>query len=47
MVFSHGQFLQLFKMLQENPQPISTELMQQFRQNMLNQPIKNTEFFTY
>lgn len=47
MVFSHGQFLQLFKMLRENHQAVSAQLMQQFRHNMLNQPIKNTEFFTY
>ncbi|WP_173911622.1 histidine phosphatase family protein [Acinetobacter sp. Marseille-Q1618] len=47
MLFSHGQFLQLFKMLRENHQSVSAQLMQQFRHNMLNQPIKNTEFFTY
>ena len=47
MIFSHGQFLQLFQMLQKNPQHVSADLMQQFRHNMLNQPIKNTEFFIY
>lgn len=47
MVFSHGQFLQLFKMLMTEPQAVSAELMQAFRHNMLHQPIKNTEFFIY
>lgn len=47
MIFSHGQFLQLFKMLQAHPQPVSAELMRQFRHNMLHQQIKNTEFFNY
>lgn len=47
MIFSHGQFLQLFKMLQQQHEPVSATLMQKFRQNMLHQPIKNTEFFNY
>lgn len=47
MVFSHGQFLQLFQMLMTEPQAVSAELMRAFRHNMLHQPIKNTEFFIY
>ena len=47
MIFSHGQFLQLFQMLMTEPQAVSAELMQAFRHNMLHQPIKNTEFFIY
>lgn len=47
MIFSHGQFLQLFQMLMNEPQAVSVELMQAFRHNMLHQPIKNTEFFIY
>lgn len=46
-VFSHGQFLQLLMMQLQQPQPLSKELMQQFRYNLVNQPIRNTEFFTY
>ncbi|CAI3117481.1 Adenosylcobalamin/alpha-ribazole phosphatase [Acinetobacter calcoaceticus] len=47
VVFSHGQFLQLLMMQLQQPQPLSKELMQQFRYNLVNQPIRNTEFFTY
>ncbi|MCU4360593.1 MULTISPECIES: histidine phosphatase family protein [Acinetobacter] len=46
-VFSHGQFLQLLMMQIQEPQPLSKELMRQFRYNLVNQPIRNTEFFTY
>ncbi|USZ89093.1 histidine phosphatase family protein [Acinetobacter baumannii] len=34
-VFSHGQFLQLLRMQIQRPQPISKDLMQQFRYNWL------------
>ncbi len=46
-VFSHGQFLQLLMMQIEQPQPLSKDLMQQFRYNLVYQPIRNTQFFTY
>lgn len=46
-VFSHGQFLQLLMMLIQQPQPLSKDLMQQFRYNLVYQPIKNTQVFTY
>ena len=46
-VFSHGQFLQLLMMQIQQPQPISKDLMRQFRYNLVYQPIRNTQFFTY
>ncbi|QNW93565.1 histidine phosphatase family protein [Acinetobacter seifertii] len=46
-VFSHGQFLQLLMMQIQQPQPLSKDLMQQFRYNLVYQPIRNTQFFTY
>lgn len=46
-VFSHGQFLQLLMMQIQQPQPLSKDLMQQFRYNLIHQPIRNTQFFTY
>lgn len=46
-VFSHGQFLQLLMMLIQQPQPLSKDLMRQFRYNLVYQPIKNTQVFTY
>ncbi|EQA2747199.1 histidine phosphatase family protein, partial [Acinetobacter baumannii] len=46
-VFSHGQFLQLLMMQIQQPQPISKDLMQQFRYNLVDQPIRNTQIFTY
>jgi len=46
-VFSHGQFLQLLMMQLQQLQPLSKELMQQFRYNLVNQPIGNTQLFTY
>ncbi|MFW1786432.1 histidine phosphatase family protein, partial [Acinetobacter nosocomialis] len=46
-VFSHGQFLQLLIMQIQQPRPLSKELMQQFRSDLVRQPIKNTEIFTY
>ena len=47
MIFSHGQFPQLFKMLSEKDSALSADLMHEFRQNMLHQPIENTEFMIY
>lgn len=46
-VFSHGQFLQLLMMQIQQPRPLTKELMQQFRSDLVRQPIKNTEIFTY
>ena len=46
-VFSHGQFLQLLIMQIQQPRPLTKELMQQFRSDLVRQPIKNTEVFTY
>lgn len=44
-VFSHGQFLQLLIMQLRQPQPLSVVLMQKFRENLVHQPIQNTETF--
>ncbi|MBO8207664.1 histidine phosphatase family protein [Acinetobacter nosocomialis] len=46
-VFSHGQFLQLLMMQIQQSQPISKDLMRQFRYNLVYQPIRNTQVFTY
>ena len=46
-VFSHGQFLQLLIMQIQQPRPLTRKLMQQFRSDLVCQPIKNTEIFTY
>ena len=46
-VFSHGQFLQLLIMQIQQPSPLTKELMQQFRSDLVCQPIKNTEFFIF
>lgn len=46
-VFSHGQFLQLLIMQIQQPRPLTKELMQQFRSDLVRQPIRNTEIFTY
>lgn len=46
-VFSHGQFLQLLIMQIQQPSPLTKELMQQFRSDLVRQPIKNTEFFIF
>lgn len=46
-VFSHGQFLQLLIMQIQQPSPLSKELMQQFRADLVSQPIKNTEIFNF
>lgn len=46
-VFSHGQFLQLLMMQIQKPRPLTKELMQQFRSDLVSQPIRNTEVFTY
>ena len=47
LVFSHGQFLQLFKMITEQNRELSDELMRDFRNEILNYPIKNADFFIY
>ena len=46
-VFSHGQFLQLLIMQIQQPRPLTKELMQKFRSDLVRQPIRNTEVFTY
>lgn len=46
-VFSHGQFLQLLIMQIQQPRLLTKELMQQFRSDLVRQPIKNTEVFIY
>jgi broad specificity phosphatase PhoE len=46
-VFSHGQFLQLLIMQIQQPRPLTKELMQQFRSDLVRQLIRNTEVFTY
>lgn len=46
-VFSHGQFLQLLIMQIQQPRPLTKELMQQFRSDLVRQPIRNTGVFTY
>ena len=46
-VFSHGQFLQLLIMQIQQPRSLTKELMQQFRSDLVRQPIRNTEVFTY
>ena len=46
-VFSHGQFLQLLIMQIQQPSLLTKELMQQFRSDLVRQPIKNTEIFNY
>lgn len=47
MVFSHGQFLKLFKMLNEQNRVLSASLMSDFRYEMIHHPIQNTEFFIF
>ena len=47
MVFSHGQFLKLFKMLNEQERALSASLMSDFRYEMLHHPIQNTEYFIF
>lgn len=47
MVFSHGQFLTLFKLIAFEHQALSIGLMHKFRERMLHDPVKNTEFFIY
>jgi broad specificity phosphatase PhoE len=46
-VFSHGQFLQLLIMQIQQPRLLNKELMQQFRADLVRQPIRNSEFFIY
>lgn len=45
MVFSHGQFLQLCRMLLEHHRPCDSNLMKEFRDLTIHQPIQNIEFF--
>ncbi len=47
LVFSHGQFLQLFKMITEEKRQLSSQLIRDFRYEILNRQIGNTEFFVY
>ena len=46
-VFSHGQFLQLLIMQIQQPRQLTKALMQQFRSDLVRQPIRNIEVFTY
>ncbi|KAA8734955.1 phosphoglycerate mutase family protein [Acinetobacter qingfengensis] len=46
-VFSHGQFLTLFKFIALENRELSQQLMHDFRERMLNDPIGNTEYFIY
>ena len=46
-VFSHGQFLQLLIMQIQQPRPLTKELMQLFRSDLVRQPIRNTDFFHF
>ena len=47
MVFSHGQFLKLFQMLNEQDRILSASLMSDFRYEMIHHPIQNTELFVF
>ena len=47
MVFSHGQFLKLFNMLNEQERVLSASLMSDFRYEILHHPIQNTEYFIF
>ncbi|MCU4483089.1 histidine phosphatase family protein [Acinetobacter ursingii] len=47
MVFSHGQFLTLFKLIVFEHRALSTDLMHKFRDQMIHHSIKNAEFFIY
>lgn len=46
-VFTHGQFLQLLLTLKHTPQPLSRELMQNFRSDLIQRPIPNTAIFLF
>ncbi len=46
-VFTHGQFLQLLLTLKHAPQPLSRELMQNFRSDLIQRPISNTAIFLF
>ncbi|QER38498.1 histidine phosphatase family protein [Acinetobacter suaedae] len=46
-VFTHGQFLQLLLTLKYAPQPLSRELMQNFRSDLIHRPIQNTAIFLF
>lgn len=47
VVFSHGQFLELLNMQIKQHRPLSSRLMQEFRKNLIQQPIVNTQIFKY
>lgn len=47
LVFSHGQFLQLLKIIMAQKQALSSTLMREFRYDLLNNQLGNAEFFIY
>ncbi|MFW2057170.1 histidine phosphatase family protein [Acinetobacter haemolyticus] len=47
VVLGHGQFLQLLMTLIKRPQPLSRELMRNFRADLINRPIQNTQIFLF
>ncbi|ENX38140.1 histidine phosphatase family protein [Acinetobacter sp. NIPH 2100] len=47
VVCTHGQFLQLLLTLKHEPQPLSRELMQNFRLDLIHWPIQNTAIFLF
>ncbi|NNP67031.1 histidine phosphatase family protein [Acinetobacter sp. Ac_5812] len=47
VIFTHGQFLQLLLTLMDRPQPLSRELMQSFRSDLIHRPIQNTAIFLF
>lgn len=47
VIFTHGQFLQLLLTLKHEPQPLSRELMQNFRLDLIHRPIQNTAIFLF
>ncbi|WP_039909297.1 histidine phosphatase family protein [Acinetobacter beijerinckii] len=47
VIFTHGQFLRLLLTLKDRPKPLSRELMQNFRLDLIQQPIPNTTIFLF
>ena len=47
VIFTHGQFLQLLLTLKHEPEPLSRELMQNFRLDLIQRPIPNTAIFLF
>ncbi|MFV8192441.1 histidine phosphatase family protein [Acinetobacter soli] len=47
MIFSHGQFLTLLKLIAFEHQELSKNLMNEFRKRTIDNPIQNTDFFIY